>query len=171
MHNAATIMHPDTGLEPTHVTLTHRFERSHDIIIDAPAAAILDYVSNPNSWPEWIAASHYIASPDRPLQKGEAFRERWATRTGEVLLEWVVSERDHPGLWEARTRADFIGDIIVRYEVEAAPGGHRYRRTVINPARPKPPTDEMVRRVDEEAALCLQNIKRAVEARVAAIKL
>lgn len=39
-----------------------RFERSHEIVIDAPAGDILDYVSNPNSWPEWIAASHHIDS-------------------------------------------------------------------------------------------------------------
>ena len=36
------------------------FERSHDIMIDAPPRAIYDYVCNPNSWPEWLAASHRI---------------------------------------------------------------------------------------------------------------
>ncbi|MBK5102948.1 MAG: SRPBCC family protein [Burkholderiales bacterium] len=142
-----------------------RFERSHEIAIDAPAGDILDYVSNPNSWPEWIAASHHIDSPPRPLAAGERFSERWHTRTGEVLLEWLVTERDHPRLWVAQTRTDFIGTIIVRYEVETAAGGSRYRRTLINPARPKAPTADMIRRIDEEAAVSLQNIKRAVEAR------
>jgi hypothetical protein len=142
-----------------------RFERSHEIVIDAPAGDILDYVSNPNSWPEWIAASHHIDSPPRPLEAGERFRERWHTRTGEVLLDWLVTERDHPRLWVAETRTEFIGTIIVRYEVEPAAGGCRYRRTLINPARPKAPTEDMIRRIDEEAAASLQNIKRAVEAR------
>jgi len=142
-----------------------RFERSHEIVIDAPAGEVLDYVSNPNSWPEWIAASHHIDSPARPLAAGERFSERWHTRTGEVLLEWLVTERDHPRLWVAQTRTDFIGTIIVRYEVEPAAGGCRYRRTLINPARPKAPTADMIRRIDEEAAVSLQNIKRAVEAR------
>lgn len=145
--------------------LAVRFERSHEIMIDAPAGAILDYVSNPNSWPEWIAASHHIDSPPRPLAAGERFSERWHTRTGEVLLEWLVTERDHPRLWVAETHTDFIGTIIVRYEIEPAAGGCRYRRTVINPARPKAPTEDMIRRIDEEAAASLQNIKRAVEAR------
>ena len=144
---------------------TVRFERSHEIVIDAPAGDILDYVSNPNSWPEWIAASHQIDSPPRPLAAGERFSERWHTRTGEVLLEWLVTEREHPRLWVAETRTDFIGTIIVRYEVEPAAGGCRDRRMVINPARPKAPTEDMIRRVDEEAAVSLQNIKRAVEAR------
>ena len=144
---------------------TMHFERSHDIVIDAPAGDILDYVSNPNTWPEWIAASHHIESPDRPLQTGETFREKWHTRSGEALLDWVVTDREHPRLWEARTETDFIGPIVVRYTVEAVAGGERYRRTVINPARAKPPTDDMIRRMDEEAALCLANIKRAVEAR------
>ena len=71
---------------------TIRFERSHDILIDAPAGDVLDYVSNPNSWPEWIAASHHIDSPDRPLDVGDTFQERWHTRTGEVLLDWVVAD-------------------------------------------------------------------------------
>jgi len=144
---------------------TVRFERSHEIVIYAPAGEILDYVSNPNSWPEWIAASHHIDSPPRPLEVGECFRERWHTRTGEVLLEWMVTERKHPRLWVAETRTDFIGTIIVHYEVAPAAGGCRYRRTLINPARRKEPTEDMIQRIDEEAAASLQNIKRTVEAR------
>jgi hypothetical protein len=34
-----------------------------------------------------------------------------------------------------------------------------------NPVRPKPPTEDMIRRMDEEAELCLVNIKGNVEAR------
>lgn len=145
----------------------HRFERFHEIVIDATGAQIIDYVSNPNSWPEWIAASHEIDSPDRPLQAGETFRERWATRTGETTLNWVVTARTEGLLWEAKTTTAFIGDIVVRYEIEPAPGGgqgHLYRRRVINPSRPKPPTEDMIRRIDEEAAVSLANIKRHVEA-------
>ncbi len=148
-----------------------RFERSHDILINAEAGDILDYVSNPNTWPEWIAASHRIDCPDRPLQAGERFQERWHTRTGEVLLDWQVTRRDHPRLWEAETRTDFIGTIMVRYEVEPAAGGCRYRRTLINPARPRAPTADMIRRIDEEALLCLQNIRNAVESGKAARRL
>ena len=147
------------------MTQSVRFERSHEIVIDAPAGDILDYVSNPNSWPEWIAASHHIDSPPRPLAAGERFRERWHTRTGEVLLDWLVTERDHPRLWVAETRTEFIGAIVVRYEVEPAAGGCRYRRTLTNPTRPKAPTEDMIRRIDAEAAASLENIKRAVEAR------
>jgi len=42
------------------MTETHEFERSHEIFIDAAPGVVLDYVSHPNSWPEWIYASHYI---------------------------------------------------------------------------------------------------------------
>lgn len=141
------------------------FERSHDIVIEADASAILDYVSNPNSWPEWIAASHEIVSPNRPLITGEKFRERWVTRTGEVQLEWQVTRFESGRLWEASTGTPFTGPIIVRYEIEPAAGGQRYRRRVINPARPKMPTDDMIRRMDEEADVCLKNIKTNVETR------
>ena len=140
-----------------------RFERFHDIVIDAPAANILDYVSNPNSWPKWIAATHAIDSPDRPLQAGETFHERWATRTGEASLGWRVTAREQPWLWEAQTHTSFIGTIIVRYEIEPTTGGQRFRRRLINPDRPKMPTEEMIRRTDEEAVICLRNIKQQVE--------
>jgi len=42
------------------MTEPYEFERSHEIFIDATPGVVLDYVSNPNSWPEWIYASHYI---------------------------------------------------------------------------------------------------------------
>ena len=29
------------------------FEMAHDVLIDAPAQLVLDYVSNPQSWKEW----------------------------------------------------------------------------------------------------------------------
>ena len=60
------------------------FQRSHDIMIDAPPAAVYDYVCNPNSWPEWLAASHHIDGEDRPLLQGETFREQWHIKRGEV---------------------------------------------------------------------------------------
>ena len=141
------------------------FERSHSIMIDAPPRDVLDYVSNPNSWPEWIAASHEMDSPNPPLQVGEAFHEKWHIRSGEVQLDWVVTEREEGRLWIAKTSTVFIGDIIARYDVELVDGQCRYARTLINPARPKLPTDEMVRRIDDEAQISLENIKRNVEAR------
>src|ERR1017187_8952550 len=61
------------------------FERSHEIVIDAPAGDILDYVSNPNSWPEWIAASH------RLLQDGGAPDARRVTRCRSTLPSKVTA--------------------------------------------------------------------------------
>ena len=53
--------------------MSNSFERRHDILIEAPPEAVYDYVCNPNSWPEWLAASHHIDSADRALDAGEAF--------------------------------------------------------------------------------------------------
>jgi len=150
----------------SHARKTYAFRRSHDIRIDAPAGAVFDYVCNPNSWPEWITASHEMHSANRPLGTGETFREEWHTRTGPVELNWVVRESDRPRRWIAETYAQFIGRIIVRYDFEERDGGCRYTRTLVNPARPKAPTDDMVRRIDEEAAISLANIKRRVEERI-----
>jgi hypothetical protein len=65
----------------------------------------------------------------------------------------------------AETDTSFIGRIIARYTFEPADKGTRYTRTVINPARPKAPSADMIRRMDEEAAIGLANIKANVERR------
>jgi N-carbamoyl-D-amino-acid hydrolase len=151
------------AIEPPPTTVA--FERSHDILIDAPPQAVMDYVSNPNSWPEWLAASHRIDAENRPLVTGETFHERWHTRTGEVRLDWKVTQAEQGRLWMAETNTSFIGRIVARYTFEPVDKGTRYTRTVVNPARPKAPTDDMIRRMDEEAAIGLANIKANVERR------
>jgi|GEM_PF-423724 hypothetical protein len=158
----------DNKKEIETMTDTVAFERSHDILIDAPAKAVLDYVSNPNSWPEWIAASHEMDSPDRPLVVGDTFCEQWHTRTGPAELNWRVTECQSPHLWIAATGTDFLGPIIARYDVVSVGDQVRYTRTIQNPARAKAPTAEMIERIDAEAKVSLENIKRNVEARVAA---
>ena len=147
------------------MTDTSRFERKHETVIDAPAEAIFDYVTNPQTWPEWIAASHHIESANRPMTTEDTFSEKWHTRKGEVTLDWVITTCERPGCWIGETGAPFLGPIIVRYDIEPVTGGHRFTRTVTNPARPKPPTPEMIQAVDDEAATALANIKRHVEAR------
>ncbi|MDH4145010.1 MAG: SRPBCC family protein [Acidimicrobiia bacterium] len=150
------------------MTNTVPFERSHDVVIGAPPEAVLDYVSNPQSWPEWMPATHEILSDDRPLRAGETFSEQWATRQGAVALAWRVTERVDGAVWVAETETPFTGPIVARYTVEPVDGGCRYTRAIVNPARPKAPTPEMIERMDAEAAQCLANIKANVEARVAA---
>lgn len=147
---------------------TFAFERSHDIVIDAPAAAVFDYVTNPQSWPEWIAVSHQVESADRPLERGETFTEQWFSRH-EVRLDWTVLESDWPVRWVAETHADFLGPIVIRYDFESlADGTSRFTRTVGNPARPKAPSAEVVARIDAEAQTALGNIKSRVERNYAA---
>lgn len=148
--------------------MTVNFEHANEIVINATAAAVLDYVSNPQTWCEWMPATHEIACDSRPLAAGEGFSERWATRKGEVGLAWKVTERRDAELWVAETETDFTGPIVARYEVTALDQTScRYVRRIINPARPKKPTAEMVTRMNDEAELCLANIKRLLEAQVA----
>ncbi len=49
------------------------FLRKHDILISASPAAVFDYVCNPHSWPEWLAASHKIEGPDQCPGTGADF--------------------------------------------------------------------------------------------------
>ena len=144
---------------------TVSFQRSHDVVIAVPAEVVFDYVTNPNSWPEWLAASHALECPDRPLGTGETFREFWSTRKGPVTLDWVITEARRPERWIGETGAPFTGPIIVQYDFSHADGMTQFTRTVVNPSRPQAPTPEMVRRIDEEAAVGLGNIKRILEAR------
>lgn len=149
------------------MSATVAFERSHHIVIDAPPQAVFDYVTNPRTWPEWIAVSHEVNSPDRPLAQGETFSEKWFSREA-IQLDWVVLQADRPVRWVAQTAAGFIGPIIVQYDFEVTEHGTRYTRTVRNPARPKAPTEAMIARIDAEAAIALANIKTNVERKVAA---
>ncbi|MBI3700743.1 MAG: SRPBCC family protein [Afipia sp.] len=144
---------------------TVAFERSHSIEIDAPAEAVFDYVTNPQSWPEWLAASHAIDSANRPIATGETFSEKWHIRSGEVSLNWVVRAAIRPKLWIAQADTDFIGPIVIQYVCEEKDGGTLFTRTARNPARPKPPTQEQFARMDEEARIGLGNIKSRVERR------
>jgi len=147
---------------------TTHFEHSHDIVISASPAEILDYVSNPQTWCEWMPATHAIDSENRALRQGEEFFEKWHTRQGEVSLDWRVTEHIDGSSWVAQTHTDFTGPVIARYTVEEIPDGTRYTRTIINPERPKAPTDAMITRMNDEAVVCLDNIKSAVERRTAA---
>ncbi len=146
---------------------THQFERRHEILIQGPAASTFDYVTNPNSWLQWIAASHQINSPDHSLREGETFSEEWQTRKGGSELRWTVIKCERPNLWIAETQKTFIGKITARYDFEKIGEQHRFTRTIINEDRPTLPTAEQIERVDEEATISLANIKRNVEAKLA----
>jgi uncharacterized protein YndB with AHSA1/START domain len=144
------------------------FVRKHDILIDAPPEAVFNYVCNPHSWPEWLAASHKIEGPEHALKLGEAFREEWQIRRGVIVLHWKVAESNRPTAWTCEADTDFIGPIVIRYTFEKEGGGTRYTRQLSNPKRPSEPTEDQLTRMDEEARVGLANIKRQVEWRFAA---
>jgi uncharacterized protein YndB with AHSA1/START domain len=144
------------------------FVRKHDILIDAPPEAVFDYVCNPHSWPEWLAASHKIEGPEHALKLGEAFREEWQIRRGVIVLHWKVTESNRPTAWTCEADTDFIGPIVIRYTFEKKGDGTRYTRQLSNPKRPSEPTEDQLKRMDEEARVGLENIKLHVERRLAA---
>lgn len=146
----------------------HRFELCHSIAVAAPPATVLDYVSNPHTWREWMPATHDMTAPDRPLRPGDTFTEQWGTRKGEVTLEWRVTAHTDAEHWVAETSTSFTGLIVARYEVASlGSGGCTFTRRITNPARPKAPTAAMVSRMNAEAELCLSNIARLAAAPMA----
>jgi hypothetical protein len=72
---------------------------------------------------------------------------------------------DRPLLWIGLTQTSFMGPVVVHYTFEAMDGGTRFTRILRNPARPKPPSAEMIERMSAEAELGLGNIKKIVERR------
>jgi hypothetical protein len=102
-----------------------------------------------------------------PCRGGETFREQWHIKRGEVRLAWTVTESDPPKAWTVEAGTDFIGKIVVRYTFEAVGSGTKYTRTLRNPDRPSEPSPEQLARMDEEAMIGLNNIKRNVEKRFA----
>jgi uncharacterized protein YndB with AHSA1/START domain len=145
--------------------MTHPFQRHHSIVIAAKPAAVFDYVTNPKSWPEWLPTSHHIDCDNRPMRFGDTFHEHWSTRTAKVELDWLVIACNVPHLWIGLTQTSFMGPVVVQYDCESVDGGTQFTRTLRNPARPKPPTAEVIERMDQEARLGLEAIKRNVEAR------
>jgi uncharacterized protein YndB with AHSA1/START domain len=141
------------------------FVRKHDILIDAPPEVVFDYVCNPNSWPEWLAASHKIEGPDRALEVGQTFREEWKIRRGVIVLRWTVTESNRPKAWTCEADTDFIGRIVVRYTFDKEGASTRYTRHLGNPVRPSEPSEDQLKRMDAEAHVGLANIKRHVEQR------
>lgn len=103
-----------------------RFVRKYDILIAAPSQAVFDYVCNPHSWPEWLAASHKIEGPNQPLALGQTFREEWQIRRGIIVLHWTVTESERPKAWTCRAETDFIGPIEIRYTFAEEGGLTRY---------------------------------------------
>ncbi|MCB1536379.1 MAG: SRPBCC family protein, partial [Rhodoblastus sp.] len=95
---------------------------------------------------------------------GDTFHEYWSTRSGPVELDWLVIACNQPRLWNGLTGTEFTGPIIVEYRCDDVPGGVKFTRTLRNPARPKPPTPDMLARIDAEAEAALAAIKRNVEA-------
>ncbi|MDE2363285.1 MAG: SRPBCC family protein [Hyphomicrobiales bacterium] len=141
---------------------TYAFERSHSILCATKPEIVFDYVTNPKTWPQWIASSHALVCDDRPMRFGDRFHEKWSTRAGPVELDWLVIVCDRPKIWIGLTQTAFTGPIVVQYMCEAADGGALFTRVVRNPARPKAPTAEIVARIDMEAEAALANIRKNV---------
>jgi hypothetical protein len=104
-------------------TPTHPFERSHSIVIAAAPEAVFDYVTNPQSWPQWLPSSHDIKCEDRPMRFGDTFHEHWSTRSGPVALDWLVIACERPRLWIGLTHMSVTGPIMVQYVCAVVDGG------------------------------------------------
>jgi hypothetical protein len=146
--------------------MTISFHRQHEILIDAPAEAIYDFICNPNLRPLWSQDSSSIEAPDRPLKRRETFREKWRRRRGIVGLTWVVLDDDRPDSWTIRADTDFIGPIVIRYCLAAEGTATRCIEHLSNPRRPSEPSPEQLRRIDDESTAGLASLKRLVEQRM-----
>jgi uncharacterized protein YndB with AHSA1/START domain len=146
--------------------MTVSFRRQHDVLINAPAEVVYDIVCNPNARPLWCEASRKIEAPDRPLKRGERFREEWRTRRDIVVLNWIVLDDERPNSWTIRADTDLVGPIVIRYCLEEEGNATRCIHHVSNPRRPFEPSPEQVRCIDEDIVAGLAGLKRYVEERL-----
>jgi uncharacterized protein YndB with AHSA1/START domain len=146
--------------------MTVSFRRQHDVLINAPAEVVYDIVCNPNARPLWCEASRKIEAPDRPLKRGERFREEWRTRRDIVVLNWIVLDDERPNSWTIRADTDLVGPIVIRYCLEEEGDATRCIHHVSNPRRPSEPSPEQVRCIDEDIIAGLAALKRYVEERL-----
>lgn len=146
--------------------MTVSFRRQHDVLINAPAEAIYDFLSNPNFRPLWRTASSKVEAADRPLTRGERFREEWRLRRGTMVLDWIVLDDERPNSWTIRADTDLVGPIVIRYCLEQEGDATRIIHHVTNPRRPSEPSLDQVRCVDEEIVAGLAALKRQVEDRL-----
>lgn len=103
----------------------------------------------------------HIDSDNRPI--GSVIGSRaLVNEDAAVHLHRLVIACKPPSLWIGPPETPFLGLIVVQYECVPVAVSVCFRRTLWNAARPTQPTEEMVRRTDEEAG-GLQNIKRQVE--------
>lgn len=146
--------------------MTVSFRRQNDVMINAPAEAIYDFLSNPNFRPLWREASRKVEAADRSLRRGETFREEWHIRRGIVVLNWVVLDDERPNSWTIRADTDIVGPIVVRYCLEQEGDATRCIHHVTNPRRPSGPTPEQISCIDQEIVSGLAALKRHVEERL-----
>jgi len=146
--------------------VTVSFRRQNDVLINAPAEAIYDFLSNPNFRPLWREASRKVESADRSLRRGETFREEWHIRRGIVVLNWVVLDDERPNSWTIRADTDIVGPIVVRYCLEQEGDATRCIHHVTNPRRPSGPTPEQIRCIDQEIVSGLAALKHHIEERL-----
>jgi len=146
--------------------MTVSFRRQQDVLINAPAEAIYDFLSNPNLRPLWREDSRKVEAADRSLRRGETFREEWHIRRGIVVLNWVVLDDERPNSWTIRADTDIIGPIVVRYCLEQEGDATRCIHHVTNPRRPLGPTPEQIRGIDQEIFSGLASLKHQVEERL-----
>jgi hypothetical protein len=146
--------------------MTVSFRRQHDALINAPAELVYDIVCNPNCRPLWCEASRKIEAPDRPLKRGERFREEWRARRGIVVLDWIVLDDERPNSWTIRADTELVGPIVIRYCLEEEGDATRCIHHVSNPRRPSEPGPEQVRCIDDDTIAGLAGLKRYVEERL-----
>ena len=145
--------------------MTVAFHRQHEILIGAPVEAVYDVIANPNFRRVWCEASSGIESAERPLKRGERFREKLRTRHGILDLNWVVLDDERPNSWTIRADTHVVGPIVLRYCLSQDGAETRCLLHVTNPRRPSEPSPDLLLRIDQDTREGLAGLKRLIEDR------
>ena len=133
--------------------------------IEASCEKVFDYLCNPNSWPEWLAASERIESEDRVLEPGDTFYERYGGPQGGMDVHWTVLKCDRPRRWDISCHVDIAGPVVIRYDFEQKGTSCVFTRSVIMTDRPGPASKEEIAAFEHESNIALAAIKANMERR------
>lgn len=104
-------------------------EVREQVEIEAPQEAVWDLVMDPDRLGEWVSAHSHATfdDPDGSLDEGDSFEQVLCLGGQPVGVTWTLTKSDKPGLAEWDAQGPKGTGAKVRYVLDSANGGTRFR--------------------------------------------
>jgi len=129
---------------------------------------VFSFVTTPATWPKWHPATLAVeGATHHALEIGEQVTEDYRSFGVRRRTRWTVIERDAPWRWRIESRGKFGEEFSITYTLVPTPTGTRFERELRYrmPNRLASWLGLLARkRVTEESALALRQLKSVLEA-------